>query len=64
MGQGSAESLVLRLCGFSACHVRVRALITKKLFNIKSRRVCKAQSLRPLTMIERMIELPASLGTR
>jgi hypothetical protein len=38
-GAGSAESLLSRLCGFSACHIRLRALVTMQLFNIKSRRV-------------------------
>jgi hypothetical protein len=45
---GSAESLQLGLCAFPLCHLGVGALIAGELFNVKSRRVAKAATLRYL----------------
>ena len=42
---GSAQSLLLGLCGFSLWHLGVGALVAKELPNIKSRRVVKAVTL-------------------
>jgi hypothetical protein len=38
-GAGSAESLVLGLCGYSVRYILLRTLITKQLLSIKSRSV-------------------------